>query len=641
MSGGDENKGLSGIIVAVIGAAVIGGGSILIASILSAIIGVSDAPAPSIASRPASSDSSSRSEQQSEVIAPEGPTSLVQSDPSALDSVESKEYMISAAHPAAAQAGAQILAAGGSAVDAAIAAQMVLNLVEPQSSGIGGGGFMLHWDEEKRRLISYDGRETAPDGIKPDVFLNSDGTPKPFMDAVIGGSSVGVPGLLRMLELAHQEHGKLPWADLFEPAIALAEDGFPISPRLHQLIRNAKGLRDIEASRTYFYQSDGSPKAIGSILKNPAFAETLKIVAKEGADAFYDGPIAGDIVNAVRTTGHNPGALTRRDMALYEAKQRPNLCGRYRDRLVCGMGPPSSGGSTVLQTLGILNHFDIEDHLPGSVEAVTMIGEASALAFADRNRYVGDTDFVATPLSAMVGPAYLQDRARHVDLSTGPKEKKEPGLPGGKRAFAPSASHELPSTTHLSIVDSDGNAVSMTTSIETGFGSRLMVRGFLLNNQLTDFSWIAEKNGELAANRIQPGKRPRSSMSPTLVFDDDRDLEMVLGSPGGSRIIGYVLQTIVNTVDWRMGAQEALAQPHFVNRNAAMELEADTDISQLASDLESRGYDVSQRAMTSGLHMIMIGENGLSGGADPRREGVAVGEGQTLENLDDAFSFIK
>ncbi len=639
-------QGLSSELVAVTGAAAIGMGSVLIASLISLAIGTSDAPTPPTASAPGTERTSTAAQRKGsqgnlESIAPEGPTEIARAKPVPLTSIEASDYMIAAAHPAAAQAGAQILDAGGSAVDAAIAAQLVLNLVEPQSSGIGGGGFMLHWDEPKRRLDSYDGRETAPRAIKQDVFLNADGSPKPFMDAVIGGASVGVPGLLRMLELAHRRHGVLPWADLFAPAIALAEEGFPVSPRLHQLLKRGTGLRQISETRRYFYQGDGTPKAVGTILRNPAFAETLKAVAEGGADAFYDGPIAGDIVTAVRNAPRNPGSLTRRDMALYEAKVRPNLCGRYRDRLVCGMGPPSSGGSTVLQALGILDRHEVDRYLPGSPGAIALIGEASALAFADRNRYIGDTDFVSVPLSAMLSPGYLRERAALVDFSTAPKEKKKPGNPRGQHAFADDAALELPSTTHLSVVDRNGNAVSMTTSIETGFGSRIMVRGFLLNNQLTDFSWRAERDGMPVANRIQGGKRPRSSMSPTLVFDGDRDLEMVVGSPGGSRIIGYVLQSIVNAVDWKMGPQEAVSQPHYVNRNGAMELEADTDVAKAATLLKEQGYEVSERAMTSGLHMIAIGDGVLRGGADPRREGAAVGEGQLTPDLMEAFSFIE
>ena len=645
MSDKGFTKGLSSEFVAVVGAAAIGMGSILIASLISLAIGPSEAPpptakAPAVQSAPAVAERK-RPEGNLESIAPEGPTEIARAEPVPLTSVEASEYMIAAAHPAAAQAGAQILDAGGSAVDAAIAAQMVLNLVEPQSSGIGGGGFMLHWDEPKRRLDSYDGRETAPRAIKQDVFLNPDGSPKPFMDAVIGGASVGVPGLLRMLELAHQRHGVLPWADLFAPAIELAEKGFPVSPRLHQLLKGGTGLRQMPETRRYFYQGDGTPKAVGTVLRNPAFAEVLKAIAEGGADAFYDGPIARDIVAAVRGAPRNPGSLTRRDMALYEAKVRPNLCGRYRDRLVCGMGPPSSGGATVIQALGILDRHAVDRHLPGSSSAIALIGEASALAFADRNRYIGDTDFVSVPLSAMLSPGYLRQRAALVDLSSGPKERKEPGNPGGKHAFADDAALELPSTTHLSVVDKNGNAVSMTTSIETGFGSRVMVRGFLLNNQLTDFSWIAERDGKLVANRIEGGKRPRSSMAPTLVFDGDRDLEMVVGSPGGSRIIGYVLQSIVNAVDWKMGPQEAVSQPHYVNRNGAMELEAESDVTKAATLLKEQGFDVRERPMTSGLHMIVIGDGPLRGGADPRREGAAVGEDQLAPDLKDAFSFIE
>ena len=641
MSDTRSSGGLAGEAVAVLGATAIGLGSIAIAALISAAIGTSTPqPVAHGPQSPAVTAENASKPSPLESIAPEAPSAIAAARPVDLTSVEASDFMIAAAHPAAAQAGAQILAAGGSAVDAAIAAQLVLNLVEPQSSGIGGGGFMLHWDDRKRRLDSYDGRETAPAAIKHDVFLDASGEPKAFMDAVVGGASVGVPGLLRMLEKAHQRHGTLPWSDLFQPAIDLAEQGFPISPRLHHLLKRETRLRNMPAARTYFYETSGHPKAVGTVLKNPDFAAALKEIAADGADAFYDGPIAADIVRAVRNAPRNPGSLTRRDMALYEAQMRPPVCGRYRDRLVCGMGPPSSGGTTVIQALGILDHHDLSDHLPGSAAAISMIGEASALAFADRNRYLADTDFVAAPIGALLSPGYLRDRAALVDLGTGDKAAKRPGSPTGRQAFAPSMTSELPSTTHLSIIDANGNAVSMTTSIENGFGSRLMVRGFLLNNQLTDFAWRAERNGKPVANRVQPNKRPRSSMAPTVVFDEDRDLEMVVGSPGGSRIIGYVLGALVNTIDWNMGPQEAISHPHYLNRNGGMELEAATDVSQRAKDLEARGYDVRTRPMVSGLHMITVKDDGLRGGADPRREGVAVGEEHILPDIRDAFGFI-
>ncbi|WP_425405051.1 gamma-glutamyltransferase [Hwanghaeella sp.] len=632
---------LPGPVNAVLGACLFGGGSILIASVISALVSPAPAPdqtaaAPTVQTEPSQAVEGTAKE----AIAPEPPTAEKAAPAAApLPSVSAEKYMIAAAHPAAAQAGAQMLEKGGSAVDAAIASQMVLNVVEPQSSGIGGGAFMLHWDEYKRRLDSYDGRETAPAEMTPDVFLTASGEPKRFLDAVIGGASVGVPGLLKMLHMAHERHGKLPWADLFQPAIELAENGFPVSDRLYSLLVRTEGLRGNPVTKDYFYTFTGAPKAIGTILKNPDLAETFRLIADQGPDAFYTGEIGRDIVDAVQKAHRNPGVMTAEDLALYEAKSRPNLCGRYRDRLVCGMGPPSSGGVTVLQALGILDQFPLDEYRPGAPGTIALVGEASALAFADRNHYLADTDFVDVPVNALLENAYIRARAGLVDRAMGDKSRKDPGNPRGRQAAA-DTSMELPSTTHISIIDADGNAVSMTSSIESGFGSRLMVRGFLLNNQLTDFSFLAERDGKPIANRVEPGKRPRSSMAPTLVFDDDRELEMVLGSPGGSRIIGYVLQSILNTVDWGMDPQDAVSRTHYLSRNGGVEVEKGTPAGTVAQ-LRNLGFEVKERDMTSGLHMIVKRDGKLLGGADPRREGAAVGESQVLPDLNAAFDFIQ
>lgn len=631
---------LPGPVTAVLGACLLGGGSILLATAISALI--SPDVGPRQAAAPPSAQTAGVTPLEGtakEAVAPEPPTGEEAAPAISTPAVEAEKFMIAAAHPAAAQAGAQILAKGGSAVDAAIAAQMVLNVVEPQSSGIGGGAFMLHWDAPKRRLDSYDGRETAPAKMTPDAFLDADGKPKRFMDAVIGGASVGVPGLLKMLHMAHQRHGKLPWAELFQPAIALAEDGFPVSERLYSLLVRTEGLRGNPVTRDYFYTFTGAPKAIGTILKNPDLAATFRLIADQGPEVFYDGEISRDIVNAIHNAHRNPGVMSRRDLALYEAKRRPDLCGRYRDRLVCGMGPPSSGGVTVLQALGILDRFPLDEYRPGAPGTISLVGEASALAFADRDHYLADSDFVDVPVPALLENAYIRARAALVDRAMGEKAAKEPGNPRGKRAAADN-SLELPSTTHISIIDADGNAVSMTSSIESGFGSRLMVRGFMLNNQLTDFSFVAERDGKPVANRLAPGKRPRSSMAPTLVFDEDRELEMVLGSPGGSRIIGYVLQSILNTVDWDMDPQQAVSARHYLSRNHGVEVEEGTPDSTV-EQLKTLGFTVRERDMTSGLHMIVKRDGKLLGGADPRREGAAVGETQVLDDLNDAFDFIE
>ena len=639
-----------GPVVALVGAAAFGAGSIVIAGILNTLLAPSNptAPVQQVAveqgvEQSAEETVSATESTDSDVIAPEPPSQSATIATDEMDAVESDDYMIAAAHPAAAQAGALILSKGGAAIDAAIAAQLVLNVVEPQSSGIGGGAFMLHWKEETRRLETYDGRETAPKDIDVNFQLDANGDRRDFYERIQGGESVGVPGVLAMLKLAHDRHGKLPWADLFDPAIDLAEHGFPVSPRLNRLISEAPGLAESPSARDYFFEMDGSPKAVGSVLKNPKFAATLRLIAKHGPVVFYEGEIARDIVRAVRNAHKNPGNMTRRDMAVYQAKIRPNLCNPYDDYLVCGMPPPSSGGLTVLQTLGLLDTLDDFDDLdPASSAAIQRVAEASGLAFADRNRYIADPDFIDVPTRAMLNPDYLDYRANRIRLNSKEKDSHPPGEPSRQHAgLTDGIDVSLPSTTHFSVIDADGNAVSMTSSIENGFGSRLMVRGFLLNNQLTDFSATStDSDGNIVANRVEGGKRPRSSMAPTLVFDEDRDLLLAIGSPGGSRIIGYVTQALINILDWDMNPQEAVSFPHYLSRNYGIDLEQGTALESLAPDLVKRGYDVKLRHMVSGLHAVMVDDDELEGGADPRREGAAVGEDQRLETIDDAFDFI-
>jgi gamma-glutamyltranspeptidase / glutathione hydrolase len=535
-------------------------------------------------------------------------------------------HMVAAANPLAAHTGRKILRAGGSAVDAAIATQMVLSLVEPQSSGIGGGAFLLHYSAEGRRVESYDGRETAPRSARPGMFLTNR-KPMKFMAAAAGGTSVGVPGLLRMLELAHRDHGKLPWAQLFRPAITLAENGFIISPRLAQILKQERILRQTPSARGYFYTSGGADKPAGARVRNPALAKTLRAIAKGGADAFYRGAIARAIVKTVRKAANNPGGMSLSDIAAYQAVKRRPLCAPYRQWRVCGMGPPSSGGLAVLQSLSMLEYFDLAGLAPASTEAVHLIGEASALAFADRNAYVADTDFIPVPINGMLDRSYLQSRAKLIDPARS-GGKRQPGNPPRQTAFpyAPDHTTKGHSTTHLSIVDADGNAVSMTSSIETVFGSRLMAGGFILNNQLTDFSFLPVRNGRPVANRAAPGKRPRSSMSPTLVLDKQDRLVLAVGSPGGSRIIGYVTKTLIATLDWKLDMQTAIDMPNFLNRNGAMELEKNTSLEALQPRLQALGHKVRLFGRGSGLHGIRATENGLQGGADRRREGIVLGD---------------
>lgn len=538
-------------------------------------------------------------------------------------------YMVVAAHPLAVEAGLEILREGGSAVDAAIATELVLTLVEPQSSGIGGGGFLVHFAKASGKVESFDGRETAPMGVNERLFLDPAGQELPFLRAVVGGRSVGVPGLLRMFEMAHKAHGKLPWSRLFTPAIRHAEAGFPISKRLHHMIAATKHLDAFANTAAYFLNPDGTPKAAGTILKNPALAQTLRHIAANGAGHFYKGPTAAAIVKTVTGASRLPGAMTLADMAAYRAVKRAPICRPYRDMRICTMGPPTSGGVTLLQTLGMLERFDLGALAPGSAKAVHLIAEASRLAFADRDRYLADPDFVPQPVAALLDPAYLEQRARLIS----PTKSMEHAVPGVPAAVAPppfAPGPESPSTTHLSVVDGEGNALSLTASIESPFGSRLMVDGFLLNNELTDFAFQPAKARRPVANRVAPGKRPRSSMTPTLVFGPDGHFRLAIGSPGGPYIIGFVLKTLVATIDWKLDIQTAIALPNFVNRNGATELETATALDSIAPILEALGHKIRFRNLTSGLHGIerqgnRLGKSRLAGGADPRREGVARG----------------
>lgn len=555
-----------------------------------------------------------------ENIAPEAQTGRAEKS-----AVIAGQHMVSAANPLAAQAGAQVMAEGGSAVDAAIATALVLNLVEPQSSGIGGGGFMLVWDSAEKKLRAFDGRETAPAGVDHNLFYDAAGKKRPFLDAVVGGASVGVPGLLRMFEMVHREYGRLPWPRLFDPAIRMAEQGFAISPRLHALLARDTRLRDNAAARDLFYQADGDPKPVGSLLVNRALADTLRRVANEGASAFYAGEIAADIVAAVRAAP-NPGALSLADLAGYRAVERDPSCIAYRVYRVCTMPPPSSS-IAMLQMLGMLAQFDLPKLQPAGPEAIDIIAQASRLAYADRDFYIGDPDHVRLPLAGLLDRGYLRDRATLIRPGQVAPQPAAPGEPPQRegRLYGRDTAPELPSTSHVSAVDAARNAVSMTITIENVFGSRQMARGFLLNNQLTDFSADALSNGRPVANRIEPGKRPRSSMTPVVTFNADGSLRLVVGSPGGSRIIGYVARTVIGVLDWEMDIQQAIAQPHFLDRNAGLELEAGTPLAGLADEMRARGHKVSVGEMGSGLQGIEVRSGRLIGGADPRREGVAIG----------------
>ncbi len=537
-----------------------------------------------------------------------------------------KSYMVVAANPLAGKAGTDILAAGGSAADAAIAVQLVLNMVEPQSSGIGGGAFALYWDAKAGKLASYDGREMSPAVAEENRFLTKDGKPMARMQAIVGGKSVGVPGVVRLMEMLHQRHGKLPWAKLFEPAITLADNGFAVSPRLNQLLSGDSAFRNTEPARSYYYQADGNPKAVGTVLKNPAFAAVLRAIASKGADAFYTGAIATDIVRAVTAATNNPADMTLDDLKNYKAIERPPVCGAYRTYKVCGMGPPSSGGIGVIQTLGILEAFDLRGLGAHSPAAEHLLIEAGRLAFADRAVYLADPDKVTVPTDALIAPDYLKQRAALVHPDSRIATAEAGKLPlKATLDFVPAASPELPATSHFSIVDADGNALAMTTSIEAGFGSRLMVNGFILNNQLTDFSYQDVAEQRTVANRVEGGKRPRSSMSPTLVFNSQGKFEMALGSPLGAAIVGLVVKTLVGMIDWQLTPADAAAAPGALfSIGSGVTIERGLEDTKPA--LEAMGHQVRVGEFASGIHVIRVTKDGLMGGADPRREGVVLGK---------------
>ncbi|MBC7133735.1 MAG: gamma-glutamyltransferase [Roseovarius sp.] len=537
--------------------------------------------------------------------------------------VEADRWMIAAAHPLAVEAGAGVLRAGGTAADAVVAVQAVLGLVEPQSSGLGGGAFLVWHDGATGEMTTLDGRETAPLAATPTLFQDAGGAPLEFFEAVVGGRSVGVPGAPALLAEAHRRWGRTDWAGLFADAIRLAEDGFTVSPRLAGLVAGdaARLARDAD-TRAYFLPG-GQPLQTGATLRNPAYADTLRRLAAEGARPFYQGDIAADIVARVQGAEGNPGLLSLTDLAIYQVRERPPVCAPYRGYEVCGMGPPSSGGVTVGQILGLLAPHDLAALGPDGAEAWRLIGDATRLAFADRGRYLADSDFVPVPVRGLLAPDYLATRAA---LLRGDAALPEvaPGRPEFDHARDWGTGQDLtqPGTSHVSIVDSYGNALAMTSSIENAFGARLMVRGFLLNNQLTDFSFASHDDGLPVANAVAPGKRPRSSMAPTILRHEGVPV-LVLGSPGGSRIIPYVARTIVAMVDWGMDPQTAVALPHLVNRFGTYELEAGA--AWRAPALRALGYEVAPAGMTSGLHVIEIGPR-LRGGADPRREGLAHGE---------------
>lgn len=562
---------------------------------------------------------SSHGKQKREDREPEAATGLHQKS-----AFQAKDFMVVAANPYASWAGKNILAKGGDAIDAAIAIQAMLTLVEPQSSGIGGGGFILYWDNKAKKLHTFDGRETAPSKARIDLFLK-DGKPVKWIDGVVGGKSVGVPGVLKALSMAHKEFGTFAWSELFTDSITLSKNGFTVSHRLASLLERKihPGLKQFRTSSVYFYPN-GKPLQEGAIKKNAALARTLSTIAKEGVDSFYTGKIADDIASAAQFSIINPGLLTSQDIAEYTAIKRSPVCGSYRTYKVCGMAPPSSGGISVLQILRTLEPFNISQHPVNSINAVHLFTQASRLAYADREMYIADSDFSRLPFSALLSKRYLAERSRKINLNTD-MGKTLAGKPFLMSNFSKGQTYEQPNTSHFSIVDKEGNAISMTTSIEFAFGSGVMVNGFLLNNQLTDFSFNPYKYNDPVLNRVEPKKRPRSAMSPTMVFNNEGQLTLVLGSPGGSRIVSYVAQTIMGVLDWGLDIQQAINLPKVTNRNDYTALEKGSLVEKLKSTLEKMGHKVQIRDLNSGLHGIQLIDGVLVGGADPRREGIAVG----------------
>jgi gamma-glutamyltranspeptidase/glutathione hydrolase len=531
--------------------------------------------------------------------------------------------MVAAADPRAVEAALEMLRAGGSAVDAAIAAELVLGLVEPQSSGIGGGGFLLFYDAENEAVSAYDGRERAPQGASPDMFLDGDGEPLDFYDAQTSGRSIGTPLLMSMLELAHEDHGRLPWARLFDPAIRLADNGWAISPAVAELLAlnaHEMRLREDAAARAMFFDAEGRPRSAGYMVRNPAYAATLRALAVQGPAAMGEGAIAESIVVAAQR-GPLAGALALRDLREARAQRFPPTCGVFRVYRVCTASPPSSANA-MLEILGLYERARPAADGPTNPDDWAAYLWASRLAYADRDHYMADSEFVPTPTQEMIAPAYLEERARLIDLNRAPVNV-HPGQPAGRELYERwGADHadEL-GTTHLSIVDRWGNAVSLTATIESYFGAQRMASGFFLNNELTDFSFRPTLNGRPVANAVAPRKRPRSSMSPSIVTDRDGELVLVIGSPGGSDIIGYVARATIAILDWNVPMQDALGLGNATGRFDDVTAEPERWPAGVSAELERRGWRLSPADGHSGLHAILVTPNGLEGGADPRGEG--------------------
>jgi gamma-glutamyltranspeptidase/glutathione hydrolase len=533
--------------------------------------------------------------------------------------------MVAAANPLAAAAGLEMLKAHGSAVDAAIATQLVLNLVEPESSGIGGGAFMLVFDPKEKKTTSFDGREVAPASATPDLFLDAAGNPRGRGDVIPGGLSVGIPGVVGMLEMAHKKYGRLPWARLFQPAIRLAENGFPVGPKLARSIAGApRNMPDI--ARTFFH-ADGSPYKEGETFKNPELGKSLRAIAAGGAKAFYTGAIAQQIVSAIQKAPRNPAGMTLADLAGFQPRELEPVCGEYRIYIVCSMGPPSSGGVAIVQILGMLQRFPVSGLKPNSLSETHLFTQASRLAYADRAKYLGDVTAVSVPLKGLLDKGYIAGRAALIDPAKDMGTAQAGTPPEQHTQYAPQISGANHGTSHMTIVDESGQVIAMTTSVESSFGAKIMAGGFILNNTLTDFSFQPSRDGLPVANAPAPGKRPLSAMSPTIVFDRQGNFVLGIGSPGGPSIISYVAQSLVAILDGGLSPQEAISLPRHLNTNTGTTLERSPWADQMAPSLTAMGHAVRNAGGEgSGLHAIQKVPGGYLGGADPRRDGVVVGE---------------
>jgi gamma-glutamyltranspeptidase/glutathione hydrolase len=541
-----------------------------------------------------------------------------------------RRHVIVASHKLATDAGLELLRKGGTVIDAAVAAQAVMGLVEPQSSGLGGGTFLVLWNAKTKRVETYDGRETAPASATPDMFMK-DGKPMPYPEAVLGGRSVGVPGTIAVLALAHKEHGRLPWSTLFDPAIKLAENGFPVGPRMAMAIERDQGIPLVPGTAAYFRPNGKAPQ-VGDIIKNPDYAATLREIAAKGADGFYKGRIADAIVNTVTTSPHSAVKFTHEDLASYKAKKRPPVCATYRAHKICTMGPPSSG-LAMLQALKMMERFNVAKLEPATAPSIHLMTEALRLAYADRGAYIADPDFVRVPTQGLLGPKYVASRSRALSLEKiVDRTTIKPGRPAGANLILNQLSNSdraRPGTAHISLIDDRGNALAMTTTVEGPFGSRLMAGGFILNNQLTDFTFEPTTEGRRTANAPEAGKRPMSSMTPTIIFDRQGRILAVLGSPGGARIIPYVTKTVMGLIDWNLSMANAVALPNATGRGAPTEVEQTRTPDAAIEALRALGHDVKVTDYgigPSGLNSIRVTKDGFEGAPDPRREGTVGGD---------------